>query len=1534
MTSRSRRRALGFAALGVLVGAGLVVLAFYFLTRTEAGVERVRDIIVGRLENQIHGELRIGRIAPGRLLAGVTVHDIEVDDERGRPFLRVDSARIGYDWQTLLRGDIVLDRVTLYGPTIHLERLPGDESWNYERVLPGGDGPDEPGLTLLENVRIVDGTFFLRTALDLEPPVEPDDTSRLIIEDSPGGPVRVMRFESIDAEIPRILWETPAEPGSLIEIAAFATRAYIWKDPLELRELRGTITLRDSIFSFEAPHVRLPDSRAGGIGQLVFGEERTRVDVRIDGEDVAFRDLRWLYPPLPEEGGGTFTLRIETQPVGTLWLATDARLSAPGTEIAGSFGVVANDTLYFTNVDLRASPLDLALLDQVLPVDLPVDGLLVGTVIVDGPLSSLDVRGDVRLDATSPYTGTAAVRWTAQLDVRPAADGSPRLGVRRLSADIGRIDGDLLAFALNGRAVDGSMSGNVTASGEVGRDIRFEGTLRHAYGGISPLVLQAGGRWSRDGGESADGDDSYIDVTVEIQPTAFDDLTALFPQLDPLRGTASGPVHVSGYTDRLEVRADLSTSSGPLTLAGTLDLRGDVPRYELTGEFSGFRLHELLEGLPETELAGRVHAVGEGFEPASAVAEVLLDLDSALVETVMLPQSRAAMTVADGVARLDTMVMAGPAARLEAKGAFGLLAGRNASVLFRFQSDSLSALRGIFLDSEEEALEFDSPPYAGRVWFNGEIAGNLADFSVTGTGGGIGVQWDGIASDSASFQLLALGLRTDRTSIEAVLETPELRVFERRLEDATVRLQYAVSESDEDSDAPSAAGEGTVDAEARAGGTDRYRLTSSFRNVDGGIDIFVDDVVVDAGTLPWVLTSPARMRYADGLLRIQGVELARSGASSGRIRATGEVPFGRIAEEGESAGRLPLNLDFTFEDVLVAELLRVAMPDVDGAGTIDGRLNVQGTAGAPVFTAELVVDDLRHQDLRLDRLGVRLDYRNRQLQGSFSATRDARQVAYGIGRIPIDLSLTPVEQRRRDELLDIQIRADSMPLALVTGLLDGFARVDGHLHGSLFVNGTTVNPVIGGELTLSGGSAFWVPIGVQFRDANGVFRVVGNREVAIRATTRADAGRATVEGTLNFDESLADPRFDLVIDAEGFQASRRRDVEAVVTGGARLTGTYSAPIVDATLRVDRGSMNLDEIWRQYQVVELESAFLLGGADENVVAVQRRVPTNPFLRNLVGRASLSVGRDSWLRSREMNVEVAGDLTIEFDRSRDDFRITGGLTAIRGSYQLWSRRFTVSEGTVDFPGTPGIDPNLDITASYRTRAADGDPMDIMAVVSGTLQNPHVALTSDIQPPISETDLISYLLFGRPAYALTAQQSDGLFAGIVGQHFWGFASSGLETFAQTVGLDYVSIDRYDNPTAGARPESGIGGFLAGTRVEVGRYLSEISPNLFLALSQRIGATGGYGAGAGARIEWQFRPTWTAELFVEDRFARTPSFGLDQTGEIRKVWGFFLYREWGFREWRWPWERQPAIPAPTGGNGAAVQLRREVPGDESTRR
>jgi autotransporter translocation and assembly factor TamB len=260
---------------------------------------------------------------------------------------------------------------------------------------------------------------------------------------------------------------------------------------------------------------------------------------------------------------------------------------------------------------------------------------------------------------------------------------------------------------------------------------------------------------------------------------------------------------------------------------------------------------------------------------------------------------------------------------------------------------------------------------------------------------------------------------------------------------------------------------------------------------------------------------------------------------------------------------------------------------------------------------------------------------------------------------------------------------------------------------------------------------------------------------------------------------------------------------------------------------------------------------------------------------------------------MNVEMGGSLSMRYDRVRRDVVMVGELQALRGSYSVLGRRFDVQSGTIGFIGTPGINPSLDIQAMSRIRRMEGDRLDVTATVSGTLTQPRVTLSSAEQG-VAESDLVSYLIFGRPSYELaTGQQAlVGAAAGAGVTILSGTLATRLgAALSQRIGLDYLSITQ-----AGDFGIASItGNPLAGAQVEVGQYLGE---DVFFILVFRPKPEPGTGQNffGGARMEVALNDDYNLQGFWEDRSLRSGLLGIGQLGPNTQVIGVFIFREWGY--------------------------------------
>lgn len=1474
-------RLAGWVGIGILAGTVLVLAVITLVTRTEWGMERFRLFGLGWLEQRIEGEVRVGRLTGGGLLRGATLHDVAIIDPFGRPFVRVDSAAVAYNWRTLIGGEIVLEDVVLYGPEVYIEKLPGDTAWNFEYVFPDTTpGQETPGRTLVlfQDARIVDGLATVRMPLDVE---QPGDTLSVTWEQMERGLARVMTFRGIEARLDRVIWETPVEPGRLIEIADLSMNGVVWREPLQLESMRGRLVMRDSIISFEVPAFELPDSRGSLIGRVITGGDRLDMDIRVDADAMRFRDLQWVYAEFPQEGGGEGRIRIQSQqPKGTLLLAEDARLFAPGTNLAGTLGVVFGDTLYFTQVDLRASPLNVEFLENLLPGELPVDGLLVGTVEVTGPLSALEIDGDVRLQS-GPGAGSSA-------RVRGTFDATRSFATRNVRAELRDFDLAILERMRPGTGLRGRVNGRVEARGTGGGTTEFTADLTHR------LPEQPVSRFT---GSGTFGRAGAFDLTLNALPASLDELAAYYPALTGLHGNAEGEIHARGTLRDLTLTADLLTSGGPLQVDAALRRSDGVQRYTGYALTSALTLDSLHASAPPATLTGRIDFDFTGASLSTLEGDFALRVDSAdiagmvLAGDMLAPLARADARVEDGLLLLDSARAATEALRLDARGSFGLVEGRSGTIEVAAHGSSLTSLEDQLFDDLPQPGA--APRVAGSLAANATLTGGVSAFDLGVSGNVLDLQYLRERIGSGELELAATRLGTDSARWDVAMRADSLYLLDARLDSLRATLIGTGS-------ALNIAAHGS-------GPRDALALGALLQRSDSATMLDVDTLVLGVRADTWRLAQQGRATLVDGTLTIDPFRIER-------VDGAGYVDGGGVLAWG-TRNRQPLPLDFSIGAVGVpvsGALELAALGSVEN-GTLQGNLRLTGTTAAPYLRGGFAIDTLQYRNARLARVDGVVTYRDTLLEIDIDALHANRPALTASGRLPLDLRLMPVAGRTLDVPVDFVMRADSFPLAIALGLVGGFEDVQGYVNGELTASGGTGSTELGGGFRVEGGAATWAPVGVRYRNVAATFDVMQDRVFFVEASARAeeprsrsglartDGGSARVTGRIDFAEP-ANPELDLRLVASNLLAANRRDVILNASGNTWLRGTYREPVVSGTVTVNGGALYVDEIYRQYMVVGLDSPLLFDVVDTTLVSVRRVLPAsqNPFLRNLAVRDTrVTVGPGSWIRSSEMNVEVTGDLTVTFDRRQEDLIITGLLEAQRGTYDLTyppfqTRRFDVREGTVEFPGTPGLDPTLAITAVYRARSGvgQGEPIDILAQLSGSLQAPRVRLTSDEQPPISESDLASYLFFGVPTYALdiAGDGSGGgltnLGVGTLAPTVLGSAASLLQNLAQRYGLvDYVGLTAADNL---ALPHQDRLNPIAGTNLEVGRYWGP----LYVAATQQLDGE----FQPGFRVEWTLNPTFTAEVFGEDRFARAPGFGGLRAGDFRKVYGFSLFREWSY--------------------------------------
>jgi hypothetical protein len=383
---------------GMAIGATIFLVVVLVLSQTVLGHRQVLRIVLGALADQVEGTIVVERVS-GNLLRGALLHGVSVRGRDGEALLLADSAFLDYRLRSFTVGDVVINRLHLFDPSVFLYRLPDDTLWNFERIFPTDPErpPSDRQPVVIHRVDVVNGLVLVRTPWQPDEDASPAererqveralaDTSRVLVEAVPGGFLRAYRFEKLVGAAEGVIVARDEHGGTSVRIRDLAGDLHVWRRPIELRGLRGALRIRGGRMEYVAERISLPGTEASSHGIIPTGSPDARLDVRLTADTASFADFRWLWPQLPERGGGTLSLIIERRPdEGILYLARDVRLRPPGTLLHGDFGVIVGDTLRFVDVNLDADPLDIGAVEALLPVELPVVGLRVGGVQLRTP---------------------------------------------------------------------------------------------------------------------------------------------------------------------------------------------------------------------------------------------------------------------------------------------------------------------------------------------------------------------------------------------------------------------------------------------------------------------------------------------------------------------------------------------------------------------------------------------------------------------------------------------------------------------------------------------------------------------------------------------------------------------------------------------------------------------------------------------------------------------------------------------------------------------------------------------------------------------------------------------------------------------------------------------------------------------------------------------------------------------------------------------------------------------------------------------
>jgi translocation and assembly module TamB len=1359
----SRRRVVVLAsAATIFTIVGLLVLTVALSTRTEWGRERIRAYVEGLLNSRATGgKWHLGRLS-GSLFTDLQVDSFAIREPNDSLFIATGRVTVRFDPRDLWDRRILVREVRVENPVVHV-RQDSLGQWNYRKIFPSG--PPGPKRTtrgfgdyiVLTNAALQNAEFHLTM------PWHPDDTLRGARRDSAvayalGRRDKVIRragshfvqTRSWTRGVIRAPYARVSDPDSA------GRRFHIDRldaeesdPPFRFSNSRGTVHIQGDSLWASFPHFELPGSRGSAEGKVVWGSDLpTRYDLMIRSDSVSLADVAWVYPTLPTTGGGRMDLRIRNErDLHVLdYALTNMDVETTGSRLRGAmtFGV-GGPVLIVKDLDLQARPIDWELIEDLTgePLPYPFRGKITANLRASGgPVNrfAIEAADFSAADANVPGA-TARGRARGTLDMLFPAFTK----FRDFEVEVDRFDLETLQF-LNPSfpRLDGWISGRATLD-SVWTDVRFRNAdLTHHYADLPPSRMTGSGRITV--GETFLG----YDVALEALPLELTTIARAWPELElEQRGTISGPARLQGTAEDLAVVTEVAGAQGRYAFDGRVDI-DSVGGFAYQGalRFTNANLRALYDTstMPVTDLNGLAEIDLRGDSLANYTGTIALDLLRSSIDSTRLYEgARARLTFLDGRLRVDTLYAESAIGSLAARGGLGLRADVRDSLQVRVDADSMGGLRPYLrrLAGDTVALAaLDADSLHGAVSGLLTLHGSVDTLGVRGT-----VDVHEFDAWSARARRVRLTAAMDDVTGDAVHGTATVSADTLAVAAIGVRnasLDFTVRRRDstdvrfsaELSNGP------TIDAEAAL--WTRADTTG----------VALSRARVDFGDHEWELAKPGVVRWWPAAFAVDSLSLA--GTRGGRVTLNGVAP-------GEEPVVMQLNVD----SVSLEDLSRLGQMRVKLAGALTFDLGVTGTRLDPVLDLRGRLEGTKVGEVNVSETAISGRYAARRFIGSLGVLRGDTAVLSVQASLPLDLALESRGRRLLDDSLRVSVVSRNVDLELVESFTTAVTGAGGRLNADVSIAGRPSATALEGFVRVDSASAFVTGLGVRIRDFFVDMRAARDTVRIERfSMVSGDGPRNTLSltGFVAIDRE-EDSSFDLNLEAREFHViDKRRVGDLTASGRLRFSGNESASVLTGSMTVNEGYIVIPELTSK-EIISIDDPNFAAVADTSLAGERAVLPELPrLLRGLSARnVQISMGSDVRLRSSEANIKLGGSVNVIrasglSATGRPQLAVEGALTTERGTFLmrfgdvLLQRLFSIEGGEVRFYGDADFNPTLDIRALYSVRQANvlysNRNIRIRARLLGTLAQPRIVLESADELALSDSDLISYLLTGRPS------------------------------------------------------------------------------------------------------------------------------------------------------------------------------------------
>ncbi|WP_195155514.1 translocation/assembly module TamB domain-containing protein [Candidatus Protochlamydia phocaeensis] len=617
-----------------------------------------------------------------------------------------------------------------------------------------------------------------------------------------------------------------------------------------------------------------------------------------------------------------------------------------------------------------------------------------------------------------------------------------------------------------------------------------------------------------------------------------------------------------------------------------------------------------------------------------------------------------------------------------------------------------------------------------------------------------------------------------------------------------------------------------------------FATEGSWRIQEDSSQLQIDYLEGNLKDHPFALLEPLQVLHQNEMTEIRNIH-----AKFGEAELSGE-----IHKERE-------NVACHFQtNEIPTRLFHLVWPNLplDGKASLRGYLEgpIQQPSGQlQVFLHRVNITEaiFANQPLIEGEIGLDIQESGIQLQSTLHGIGNTPVLLHGT--LPFALSLSPPKLQVSEITpfsMTIEAEGDLDPYLQLfyndTTNLSGQAKIAFNLSGQINA------PRVQGSIDFHNGSYESLSTGAIYKNIQA--RLVGDGSRVLLDHFYAQDnkhGSITANGSIELDKAKEFP-FEFHIHPKEIFIVESDYANISAGGSLILSGNHKRAKLQGDLTTDTLTIHMEEaLPKQIKTVEVKYINLPEGD-----SIPNHLESQNSSSSIVDLdIKLHLPGKVFIEGKHLTSEWKGDIAIT--GTADNPLLNGDLRISKGEYNFNGKIFNFNQGNIHFAGPPGKKTSLYVVASKEI-----DRIRAEIIVKGPISKPVISFRSN--PPLSQREILSYILFNRGIADITSDQGDQLSQSFISLNEGEQTSSSddfLTRLRNNIGIDRLDITSSDSDNKDFS-------------LQVGKYITE---SIFVSINKSISDIGNR-----VSIEANLRKNLKAQAEVE--------LGGDAQGKVSLKW------------------------------------------------